>query len=291
MNYKNLFVGIDIGGTKISIVFFKNKKIIKKIRIKTNNIFGPKNIDTIIKILINYKDNIQEIGIATTGIIKDGIWSVLNKKTLGDFKDFPIVNYIKKRINKPVFAMGDTQAAALGELNYGSGKNLKNFFYITVSTGVGGSIIINNKLINEKESIVGQFGHMVIKKGGKICGCGRRGCIEAYASGIALEKELKKIKKNNITLKQMFINYKNSSWSKKIIDEGTTVIAEGIVNIYTVLGIKNFVIGGSIGLSNIFFLQLVKNIKKITKNKIFLTKAKLKNDSEVYGCLVRSLNK
>ena len=128
-------------------------------------------------------------------------------------------------------------------------------------------------------------------KGGKICGCGRKGCIEAYASGIALEKKLKKIKKNNITLKQMFINYKNSSWSKKIIDEGTTVIADGIVNIYTVLGIKNFVIGGSIGLSNIFFLQLVKNIKKITKNKIFLTKAKLKNDSEVYGCLVRSLNK
>ena len=99
MNYKNLFVGVDIGGTKISIVFFKRNKIIKKIKLKTNSLFGPKNAEIIVDRLIDYKKNIKRIGIATTGIIENGKWSVLNKKIIGDFKNFPLTEYIKKKIH------------------------------------------------------------------------------------------------------------------------------------------------------------------------------------------------
>ena len=158
MNYRNLFVGIDIGGTKISIVFFKNKKIIKKIILKTYNLYGPKNAELIINNLISYKKNIKKIGIATTGIINNGKWSVLNKKTLGNFKNFPLVKYVYKKINKPVFALGDTQSAALGELTFGVGKRFSNFFYITISTGVGGSMVVNKKIFNEKAILAGSFG-------------------------------------------------------------------------------------------------------------------------------------
>jgi len=287
MIYKNLFVGVDIGGTKISIVFFKKNKIIKKILLKTNKSFGPKNLDIIIKSLVNYKNNINKIGIATTGIVKNGKWSVLNKKTIGNFYNFPLIKYIKKRINKPVFVLGDTHSAALGELKFGIGQKFSNFFYITVSTGVGGSMVINKKIFNEKEALAGAFGHMVIKKGGYLCGCGRKGCIEAYSSGNAIQKIIKKLKKN-ISTEEMFNNYRHTKWSKKIINNAANIIAEGIVNVNSLTGIKNFVVGGSIGLSNDFFDRIKKNIKEISSQKILIVKAALKNDAEVYGCLARS---
>tara|TARA_B110000263_G_scaffold158055_1_gene137305 strand:- start:1227 stop:1478 length:252 start_codon:yes stop_codon:yes gene_type:complete len=77
----------------------------------------------------------------------------------------------------------------------------------------------------------------------------------------------------------------------KIISEATTYIAEGIVNVNSLTGISNFIIGGSIGLSNNFFREIIKNTKKITKRKIFVIKAALKNDSEVFGCLAKSMMK
>ena len=289
MNYKNLFVGVDIGGTKISIVFFKRNKIIKKIKLKTNSLYGPKNAEIIIENLLDYKKNIKRIGIATTGIIENGKWSVLNKKIIGNFKNFPLTEHIKKKINKPVFAFGDTEAAALGELKFGAGKKFSDFFYITISTGVGGSMVINKKPFTKIASLVGAFGHMVIKQKGKLCGCGRRGCIEAYASGNAIDKILKKSNKKNISTKNMLIKYKDTKWSMKIISEATTFIAEGIVNVNTLTGIRNFIIGGSIGLSHNFFREIIKNTKKITKQNILIIKAGLKNDSEVFGCLAKSM--
>ena len=289
MNYKNLFVGIDIGGTKISIVFFKKNKIIKKIKLITDTIYGPKNVKIIVQSLLIYKKNIKKIGIATTGIIKNGKWSVLNKKTIGNFNNFPLVQYIKSRINKPVFALGDTQSAALGELKFGVGKRFSDFFYITISTGVGVSMVVNKRIFNEKAILAGAFGHMVIKKNGNPCGCGRTGCLEAYSSGIAIEKILRKLNKKNISSKQMFINYKHTKWAKKIINEASSFIAEGIVNVNALTGIQNFIIGGSIGLSHDFFCGIIKNTRKISKRKIVIIKAGLKNDSEVFGCLARSM--
>ena len=289
MNYKNLFVGVDIGGSKISIVFFKRNKIIKKIKLKTNSLFGPKNAEIIVDRLLEYKKYIKRIGIATTGIIENGKWSVLNKKIIGNFKNFPLTEHIKKKINKPVFAFGDTEAAALGELKFGAGKKFSDFFYITISTGVGGSMVINKKPFTKIASLVGAFGHMVIKQKGKLCGCGRRGCIEAYASGNAIDKILKKSNKKNISTKNMLIKYKDTKWSMKIISEATTFIAEGIVNVNSLTGIRNFIIGGSIGLSHNFFREIIKNTKKITKQNILIIKAGLKNDSEVFGCLAKSM--
>ena len=291
MNYKNLFVGVDIGGTKISIVFFKRNKIIKKIKLKTNSLYGPKNAEIIADNLLVYKKNIKKIGIATTGIIENGKWSVLNKKIIGDFKNFPLVKEIKKKINKPVFAFGDTEAAALGELKFGTGKQFSDFFYITISTGVGGSMVIDRKPFTKISSLGGVFGHMVIRQNGKLCGCGRRGCIEAYASGNAIDQILKKSNKKNISTKSMLLSYKDTKWSMKIINEATTYIAEGIVNVNSLTGISNFIIGGSIGLSHNFFREIINNTKKITKRKIFIIKAGLKNDSEVFGCLAKSMMK
>ena len=283
------FVSVDIGGTKISVCFFKKNIIIKKIRFKTKN-FGPSNLVNIRNYLLKNKNNIESIGIATTGLINKKKWSTLNRNMIGSFDNFPIVDFFKEKFNIPVFAIGDTHAASLGELHYGNGKNLKDFFYITVSTGIGGSTIINRKVLNSNNKIIGQIGHTVIKYNGNICGCGRKGCLEAYSSGAAIEKNINKKLKLNLKLKELINNYKENIFVKNSLDNAALAISESIINVHNLIGIKNFIIGGSVGLNNIFFNKINSFIKN-KKIKIKLIKAGLKKDAETFGCLAYSKNK
>ena len=190
---KKYIIAIDIGGTKTNIGYFYKGRLTKIINFPTKK-FGPDNIIKISEILITLKNDIVSICLSLTGLINDkGLWNPINKNTLGNFENYPIVNVFRNSFNVPVYALGDTQAAALGEMCYGNGKKLKNFFYLTISTGIGGSIIKNKSLYDDKISEIGAIGHNVIKHNGRSCGCGKRGCLEAYSSGKAL------IKSNKIT--------------------------------------------------------------------------------------------
>ena len=174
-NKKIYTVTVDLGGTKTNIGFFRNGKLVQTTKLLTQK-YGPDNIDIISEILINSKKNISSICLSLTGLVSSkGLWNPINKKVLGDFKNYPVVKVLKKRFSIPVYALGDTQAAALGEMHYGNGKNLQNFFYLTVSTGIGGSIIYNQNLFDNKISDIGSIGHNVIKYNGKLCGCGKKG--------------------------------------------------------------------------------------------------------------------
>ena len=259
---KNIFVAVDIGGTKISIALFEKSKIFKKIRLETNPQEQPTKdkpqliADNIINSLINYKEKITEIGIATTGVIYKGYWSVLNKKILGEFSEFPLTKYFNKVFDVPVFAFSDTEAAALGEFRFGAGKEFKDFYYITVSTGVGGSMVLDKKLYSKSPNLAGAFGHMVVVSDGNLCGCGRKGCIEAYSSGTALKKIINNSEFKNLTVKDVLLNKLDNPWVSELIQKSCKYLAEGIVNVNLLLGINDFIIGGSIGLNNRFFEEI-----------------------------------
>ena len=252
MNYKEYFVAIDVGGTKTNIAFFYNDKIEKLINFKTKK-YGPKNILKVISIIKKSNFNIKSIGYSLTGKMEKGLWSPMNLKTLGNFKNYPIINITKNSFKIPVFALGDTQSASIGELIYGSGKNIKSFFYLTISTGVGGSIIYNKKLFDDKLSSIGAIGHTVIKFNGKKCGCGNKGCLEAYASGNALIKESKI--KNCRTTEDLLTKFLKNKKTKTIVYNSTSYLSQSIININKLTGINNFIIGGSVGLNNFFFVS------------------------------------
>tara|TARA_X000000950_G_scaffold159132_1_gene194931 strand:- start:1276 stop:2169 length:894 start_codon:yes stop_codon:yes gene_type:complete len=282
-NKKIYTVTVDLGGTKINIGFFRNGKLVKITKLLTQK-YGPDNIDIISEILINSKINISSICLSLTGLVTSrGLWNPINKKVLGNFKNYPVVKVLKKRFSVPVYVLGDTQAAALGEMYYGNGKNLKNFFYLTVSTGIGGSIIYNKNLFDNKISDIGSIGHNVIKFNGNLCGCGRKGCLEAYSSGTALIKR-NKIKKCNNT-RELLTRYKNNMQTKRILNEATSMIAQSILNVNSLLRINYFIIGGSVGL-NPFFYNLIKNNLTKSKTPVKIQKAMLKSKAELYGCFI-----
>ena len=282
-NKKKYIVAVDIGGTKINIGYFNNNKLIKFTKLSTKK-YGPENIDIISQILNNSKINISAICLSLTGLINnEGLWNPINKVTLGNFKNFPVIKTLKNKFHIPVYALGDTQAAALGEKYYGSGKNLENFFYLTISTGIGGSIIHKKNLFDGKVSDIGSIGHSVIKYNGRLCGCGKRGCLEAYSSGNALIKK-NKIKKCQNT-KDLLTIFKNNSKTKKIVNEAASMIVQSINNVNVLIRINYFIIGGSVGLNSYFYKTILEKLKKI-QSPIKIKKAKLRSKAELFGCFV-----
>ena len=280
---KKYIVTVDIGGTKTNIGYFSNGQLIKVSNFPTKK-YGPENIQAISELLINSKKNISAICLSLTGLVNSkGIWNPINKITLGDFKDYPVINILKKIFNIPIYALGDTQAAALGEMYYGNGKNLDSFFYLTVSTGIGGSIILNKNLFNGKISDIGAIGHSVIKYNGRVCGCGKRGCLEAYSSGNALIKR-NKIKKCQNT-KDLLTTFKNHLQTKELVNDAASMIAQSIINVNVLIRINYFVIGGSVGLNSYFYRTILEKLKKM-QSPIKIKKAKLRSKAELFGCFV-----
>tara|TARA_B110000196_G_scaffold317272_1_gene330114 strand:+ start:1019 stop:1897 length:879 start_codon:yes stop_codon:yes gene_type:complete len=278
---KKYIITIDIGGTKTNIGYFFEKKLVKLINFPTLK-FGPDNINKILEILQNSKKNILVICLSLTGLINSkGLWNPINKKTLGNFVNYPIIKKLNYFLNVPVYALGDTQAAALGELYYGGGKNLSNFFYLTISTGIGGSIIQNKNLFNNKISDIGSLGHNVIKFNGRLCGCGRKGCLEAYSSGNALIKS-NKIKKCRDT-KELLTKFKNHTQTINIVNQAVEMIIQSILNVNNLIRIDNFIIGGSVGSNSFFYKKIKKELKK-NLSQVKIRKTELNSKAELYGC-------
>lgn len=192
---QKLAIGIDIGGTNVSygIVTKKGELIVKKSfpfkNFKTAEIF----IDFLTKELKNtFKDLpkdscIQGIGIgAPNGNFYTGaIEFAPNLKWEGII---PLADMLNKTLNYPVKLTNDANAATIGEMIYGNAKNIKNFMFITLGTGVGSGFVANGKIILGHDGFAGELGHAIFDPNGRQCNCGRKGCLETYASASGIVK-------------------------------------------------------------------------------------------------------
>ena len=188
------YFGIDLGGTNIVAgVVDENYNIISKASTKTNLPRPEKEIaDDMAKVSVQAvkeagisMEQIEWVGIGTPGIANSEKGIIEYSCNLG-FNNTPMVEYIKKSIDKPVFIENDANAAAYGEYVAGAAKGAKNAVCITLGTGVGGGIIIDGKIYSGSNFAGAEIGHTVIEVDGPQCACGRKGCFEAYASATGL---------------------------------------------------------------------------------------------------------
>ncbi len=94
----------------------------------------------------------------------------------------PMAGMLERRMGLPVVMSNDADAAALGEMRYGAAKGMRDFIMITLGTGVGGGIVTGGRLVHGHDGLAGELGHVIVERGGRLCGCGRRGCLETYCS-------------------------------------------------------------------------------------------------------------
>lgn len=149
-----------------------------------------KFVQAILEKVTEWLPSIDYVGVSTTGYVTpEGITSI-NPETLNFPVPFPLAQTLEQLTNKPVSILNDAQAAAWFEFVQLKNPSL-NMAFITVSTGVGGGIIIDGKLHKGNSGLAGHIGHMSVAIEGPLCGCGQRGCVESMASGNAIQKRAK----------------------------------------------------------------------------------------------------
>lgn len=204
-------IGIDLGGTNIKVgLVDENYNIVAKATAKTNLPRPAEEIcasivETVWQALNEAKVTIGEvnsIGIGTPGVANRNSGIVLYSCNLG-FNNTDLRTLIKAKLGKEVYVENDANAAAFGEVLNGAGKGYKDVVVVTLGTGVGGGIIIDGKIYTGFNFCGAELGHTVIQYGGRQCGCGRRGCFEAYSSATALI---------NMTKESMEANRDSKMW-------------------------------------------------------------------------------
>lgn len=282
MTHQKYTIGIDIGGTKIAIgVYTIDGKNIISLTLPTIGQQGPSEI--IRRIIESTKSLIVEaglslnnclgIGIASPGPldIKEGV--VYNPPNLPGWNRIPLVKLLEEAFSLPVFLENDANAALIGEWVSGVGKGYSNLVYITVSTGVGASMIIDNHILRGKNGGAGEFGHTIVDINGPICNCGNRGCIEAYASGTAIEKKVKEAVRKGLlptwvkTATDLAITAESGNIiAKEILTESFRMLGIGIVNLIHLYNPERIIIGG--GVSNTGKI-LFDTVNEVVMNKSF----------------------
>src|SRR5579884_893083 len=192
-------LGIDLGGTKTlaAVIDVMSGEVIGSARKRTRaekgqEFVAQRTIDLSMAAISDAKllpADIVAIGVGAAGQIDRKTGVILDAPNLG-VRDMQMGEILGKQFGKPVAVGNDVEVAALGESLYGAGKGFTNFVCVFVGTGIGAGIVQNGRMYTGLSGTAGEAGHMTIVADGRICGCGSRGCLEAYASRTAITKAI-----------------------------------------------------------------------------------------------------
>ncbi len=248
-------------------------------------------------------DKINGIGIGApnanyfTGIIEDGVnlpWPT----------PIPLADMVTSKFGIPCLITNDANAAAIGEMTYGAARGLKDFIMITLGTGVGSGIVVNGQMVYGHDGFAGELGHVIVKRNnGRICGCGRTGCLEAYcsATGVArTAREYLEIRKDDSLLRNIDISAITSkdvydcaiagdNIAKEIFEYTGKLLGESLADFVTFSSPEAFVLFGGLTKSGDLIMKPLKeafdkNILGIYKGKVKILLSELKeSDAAVLG--------
>ena len=293
-------IGIDIGGTDLKIGRVQEGYIVKRAKAPT-----PHDFDELIDALVALVKEVAEgrdgvpVGAAVPGVFDDDKSMVLASPNLTFTINKPLRNRLSDELNAPVRLGNDASLAGLAEKVYGSGKNYDAFLLATLGTGIGGGLILGNKLWEGTAGMAGEFGHMSV--GGPFdkeniwrCGCGNWGCTETFAS--ASRMELRGQERCDIdTLPELADAARNGNEKAlSVFQDAGTALGEGFAQVVLLLDIRVMLIGG--GASPVIDLlreplldQVVKRCAGRDRSHYTVERALLGNDAGLLGAAALAL--
>lgn len=200
MSNSGLCLGIDLGGTKIlAIITDQNNKIVAECKSATDISGGIEQIaadvvatgESALKQLQIQASELDGIGIAIPSPVDPVTGDCLMAPNLG-LKNFSMKTLFSQAFGVPIYLGNDGNLGILGEHSCGAAKGFCNVIGYYVGTGLGGGMILNNRLYSGNSGLAGEFGHVTVRHGGRRCGCGHKGCAEPYCSKVAFVKGMKK---------------------------------------------------------------------------------------------------
>jgi glucokinase len=187
----NYFIAVDIGGTQIRAACYpedkQSPKTIKRISTQGSD---STPLERLIHLLESIwpEGNVAGVGVAAPGPLDPFQGIVIEAPNIPGWVNMPLQHHLEEQFNTPVALGNDANLAALGEWKYGAGRGFHHLIYITVSTGIGGGVIIDDRLLLGERGLAAELGHVTILPDGPICSCGQPGHVEAMASGPALAR-------------------------------------------------------------------------------------------------------
>jgi glucokinase len=186
-------IGVDLGGTNLrAAAIDADGKVLARISCPANYSAGPEQVaGEIARAVDSVRQQIGSldllgVGIGVPGYIDIEAGIILGAANLPGFTGFPVRDRIQQHLGTPIILENDANAAALGEMWMGAGKNVKDLILLTLGTGIGGGIVIDGKVVHGFRGMAGEFGHMTVFPDGNPCGCGNTGCLEKHASASAV---------------------------------------------------------------------------------------------------------
>lgn len=304
-------VGIDIGGTNTVIgIVDARGTIVAQDSMKTQQyteIYDyVSELVSKLNVLIDNvggKDHIKGIGIgAPNGNYYTG--NIELAPNLPWKGIVPLAKLITERIGIPVNITNDANAAAIGEMTYGAAKGMKNFIMITLGTGVGSGIVIDGNVVYGNDGFAGELGHVIMRReNGRLCGCGRKGCLETYASATGVARTarefletrtedslLRKLNPVSITSKDVFdAAMQGDKLALEVFDFTGTMLGEAFADFVSFSAPEAIILfGGLTKAGDLIMNPIVKaldeNLLKIWKGKIKVIFSELKeSDAAVLG--------
>jgi glucokinase len=184
-------VAVDIGGTHIRVAVYEPDSLKPVAHHRTrSHAKKPGVYDRLEKAIESVwpQGNVRAIGIASPGPLDPHTGTILDTPNIPEWENFPLTARLSQHFNVPAFLDNDANMAGLAEWQFGAGKGHQNVVYLTISTGIGGGVISSGCLIQGFRGMGAELGHMIIDPDGPLCGCGKRGHIEAFSSGPSIAR-------------------------------------------------------------------------------------------------------
>lgn len=276
---EHVALGIDIGGTNTAYgLVNRNGEVLFEESITTTDYLDPE--DLVEKIYQDVKgkgflDNLLGLGVgAPNGNAFTGnIEFAPNLKWKGVI---PIAELFEQKFHRPTLLANDANAAAIGEHLFGNAKDLNDFVLITLGTGLGSGIFINGELVVGSQGFAGEYGHIRVVHNGRVCGCGRKGCLETYVSSTGVVRsveELDSIYKadsslnglSKITAKEVFqAAAAGDEFACEIVDYTAEMLGNALADFAAFSNPKAYILFGGLAQSGSYFSEKVK--KHMEKN-------------------------
>ncbi len=280
---------VDLGGTKIAAARIERGTVKERLQTATDGKAGPEVQLATIEGLLQRLGHAAgaALGVAVAGRIDgEGSWHAVNRGILEAVQGFPLAKALEGIVG-PVTCCNDAAAAAFAEAHFGAGRGSRHFAYLTVSTGVGGGIVLDGRLVQSRNGLAGHVGFVRSPFGQRPCGSGRHGTVESTAAGRAIAAEAEAQGHAGADARAVFAAAaRGEAWAETIIAGSARAVATLIADLATILGLDRVAIGGSVGLAE-GYLERVRTAlaQEPELFRVELAPAELGHDSALLGAL------
>lgn len=292
---REVVLGIDIGGTNTKFGLVDNEgKIMFQSSINTRDYAAYDDMaldlhQRIGKIVEGLGEKVEIIGAgigAPNGNFYTG--NIEFAPNLSWKGIIPIASITKRVFAIPSYLTNDANAAAIGEMIYGGARGMKDFVMITLGTGVGSGFVVNGEVMYGHDGFAGEFGHVIVDHDGRPCGCGRKGCLETYASATGIVQTARELledpqyKNSELATAEKFTSYdiaaaalKGDTLALKAFDEVARVLGQKLANVVAITSPEAIFLFGGLSQAGNILLEPVKRYMENDLLKIFQNKVKV----------------